>query len=151
QAFAVLVSRHAPMVLRICRRIVRNEHDADDVFQAVFMLMARKAGQVRWHACVANWLYGAALRLARNQNRRQAKNREHELLNEDSIASVSPRELESSGLESREIERVLYQELDRLPDKYRAPVVLCHLEGRSRREAASELGLTEATIKGRLE
>src|SRR5262245_37790282 len=75
RAFAVLVSRHAPMVLRICRRIMKNEHDAEDACQAVFMLIARKAGKVRWRDCVANWLYGAAVRIACNANRRRAKNR----------------------------------------------------------------------------
>jgi RNA polymerase sigma factor (sigma-70 family) len=146
RAFAVLVSRHAPMVLRISRRIMKNEHDADDACQAVFMLMARKAGKVRWHECVANWLYGAAVRIARHENRRLAKKRARELADAQSVAAAS-----GASPESSEIESVLYQELDRLPDKYRAPVVLCHLKGRSRRQTADELGLSETTVKGRLE
>lgn len=146
RAFAVLVSRHAPMVLRVCRRIMKNEHDAEDVFQAVFMLVARKSRHVRWHACVANWLYGVAVRIARQEKRRLAKHRAQELVDANSVESAA-----DAGAESSEIEGVLYQELDGLPNKYRAPVVLCHLEGKSRRQAADELGLNETTVKGRLE
>ena len=146
RAFAVLALRHAPMVLRICRRILKNEHDAEDACQAVFMLIAIKAGKVCWHECVANWLYGAAVRIARNENRRLERNRAQGLVDAHSVASAS-----DASPESGEIESVLYQELDRLPDKYRAPVVLCHLEGRSRRQTADELGISETTVKGRLE
>ncbi|HEY3963041.1 MAG TPA: sigma-70 family RNA polymerase sigma factor [Planctomycetaceae bacterium] len=146
RAFAVLVSRHAPMVLRICRRIVKHEQDAEDACQAVFMLIARKAGNVRWHACIANWLYGAAVRISRNENRRLTRNLARRLEDAHSVASAS-----DASPESAEIESLLYQELDRLPDKYRGPVVLCHLEGRSRRQTAAELGISETTVKGRLE
>ncbi|MFO1092252.1 MAG: sigma-70 family RNA polymerase sigma factor [Planctomycetaceae bacterium] len=146
RAFAVVVSRHAPMVLRICRRIMKNEHDAEDACQAVFMLIARKAGHVRWHGCLANWLYGAAVRIARSDNRRLASKRTLRLADDDVVAS-SPAAEPDSG----EIESILYQELDRLPDKFRAPLVLCYLQGRSRSQAAVELGLNETTVKGRLE
>lgn len=146
RAFAMLVSRHAPMVLRICRRIMKNEHDAEDACQAVFLLIARKAEKVRWHECIANWLYGAAVRIAGNENRRLARKRAQELVDAHRVASAS-----ATGPESGEVESVLFQELNRLPEKYRAAVVLCHLEGRSRRQAADELGLSETAVKGRLE
>lgn len=145
-AFEALVSRHGPMVLRVCRRTLKNEQDAEDVFQAVFLLLARKSRQVRWHSCVANWLYGVAFRIALQENRRMSKHRERELADAGEVVSRS-----SDELESVETERALYEEVNGLPGKYRAPLVLCHLEGKTRRQAAQELNLNETTIKGRLE
>lgn len=131
------------MVLRVCRRILRNEHDAEDVCQAVFLVLARRSGQVRWHACIANWLYGVAVRVAQHENRRMSKHRQQRLIEVGEVAAAEG--------EPRESEQTLYEELQQLPNKYRAPVILCHLEGKTRQQAAAELGVNETTVKGRLE
>ncbi len=148
-AFAALVSRHGPMVQRVCRRIVNNVQDAEDVFQAVFLLLARKSRHVRWHSSVGNWLYGVAIRIARQEHRRMSKHREQRLIDPAEIVDGSDRKIDE--LESIESERELYLDLNELPNKYRAPLVLCYLEGKTRQQAAEDLGLKESTVKGRLE
>jgi len=144
-AFAALVHRHGRMVLSTCRRILRNEHDAEDAFQAVFLVLVQKAGSIRRRECVANWLYGVAHKIALkalaanlNQKTKQYALREAPRL------VVSP---ESALLDWRPI---LDQELARLPAVYREAVVLCDLESKTRREAARYLGIPEGTLSGRL-
>lgn len=145
-AFAAMVRAHGPMVRGVCRRILGHDAaDADDVFQAVFLLLARKGGSIRRREALGSWLYGAALRLAckmRLSNaRRQA--REKQALNR---SCSDPLE----DLAWRELRPILDEELDRLPDKYRAAVVLCYLEGKTNEQAARELGCPAGTIKTRL-
>ena len=144
-AFAALVERHGPMVLGVCQRILRNEHDAEDAFQATFLVLARKASSQRWRESVGGWLYEVACRVARkaraDRARRQVRERQVAIM-----PSVDPLSL----VAGREIQAVLEDELCRLPDKYRLPVVLCCLEGSSRSEAAQQLGWKEGTVAGRL-
>jgi RNA polymerase sigma factor (sigma-70 family) len=142
-AFAALVRRHGPMVFGVCRRVLRNYHDAEDAFQATFLVLARKAAAVRCDA-VGSFLYAVAYRTcleARSVNaRRRARERQVEDL--PAPAAAPP--------EAQDWRPLLDGALDRLPDKYRVPVVLCDLEGRSRQEAARQLGVPEGTLSSRL-
>jgi RNA polymerase sigma factor (sigma-70 family) len=144
-AFAVIVRRHGPMVLGVCRRILRDRHDAEDAFQATFLVLVRKAASVMPRELVANWLYGVACHTARKARavaaRRRGRERQVAAMPEP---EVSPAEL------WEELRPLLDQELGRLPPRYRAPVVLCDLEGKTRKEAARQLGWPEGTVSGRL-
>jgi RNA polymerase sigma factor (sigma-70 family) len=144
-AFAALVRRHGPMVLSVCRRIAGNVHDADDAFQATFLVFVRKAASVHPRELVANWLYGVAYNTARKARalavRRQAREKQVTAMPEPETRE-RPVDLDLPAL--------LDQELSRLPDKYRVPLVLCDLEGKSRKEAARQLGWLDGTLSGRL-
>ena len=145
-AFAALVRRHGPMVLSVCRRIVGNVHDADDAFQATFLVLVRKASSVQPRELVANWLYGVAYHTALKARalaaRRQAREKQV-------TAMPEPEALERQNV-NLDLQMLLDQELSRLPDKYRVPIVLCDLEGKSRKEAAQQLGWLDGTLSGRL-
>ncbi len=147
-SFAVLLARHGPMVLGVCRRILGDDHEAEDVFQATFLLLARKAGTLRHPETVAAWLYGVARRLAlmarRSNNRRRQRERENAV---SVAASIDPLD----ELSARELLLILDEELARLPERYRLPLILCGLEGRSQAEAARLLGWTAGSLKNRLE
>jgi RNA polymerase sigma factor (sigma-70 family) len=145
-AFAVLLQRHGPMVWRVCQRVLRHRQNAEDVFQATFLTLARKAAAIRKHASVACWLHGVAYRLSRRLQAQQARN----LLgaaNSTSPISKDPGE-QASG---QELQAVLDEELDRLAEAYRLPLVLCYLEDRTRDEAAEHLGWSLSTLKRRLQ
>ena len=140
-AFASLVRRQGPMVLGVCRRVLGNEHDAEDAFQATFLVLARKAASVRPRGRVANWLYGVAYRTALEARRAAARRRARE-------AKAVPRaETNDSHDDLRD---VLDEELARLPDRYREVVVLCELQGLGRKEVARQLGCPEGTVASRL-
>jgi len=141
-AFEALVRRHGRMVLGVCRRVLGNSHDAEDAFQATFLVLVRKAASIRPSGMVGNWLYGVAHRTALEARRSIAKRRAKE-------AQVAPR-TESPEDTLAHLRPLLDQELPRLLDKYRAVLVLCDLEGRTRREAAQQLGLPDGTIASRL-
>jgi RNA polymerase sigma factor (sigma-70 family) len=140
-AFAALLWRHGPMVLGVCRRLLGHTHDAEDAFQATFLVLVRKAAGLRRPALVGNWLYGVACRTARQARtaaaRRQARER----------AAARPEAREEPMNDWRP---VLDQALHLLPDRYRAAIVLCDLEGKSYREAALALGCAEGTLAARL-
>jgi RNA polymerase sigma factor (sigma-70 family) len=143
-AFAALVERHGPLVWGVCRRLLRDEHDAEDAFQATFLVLARKAGSVAWRDDAGNWLYAVALRVARKA-RAQAERRrrlEREVVMESRPATHESRDAETSA--------VVAEEVGRLPEKYRRPVVLCCLQGKTYAEAAQLLGWPEGTVSGRL-
>ncbi len=142
-AFEALVRRHGPMVLGVCRRALRNSHDAEDAFQATFLVLARKAASVRPREGVGNWLYGVARRTALEAQRRNARRRGKE-------KQVSPLPESAAGPPGPDLADVLDEELSRLPDKLRLPVVLCDLEGRTRREVARQLGVPDGTLSNRL-
>jgi RNA polymerase sigma factor (sigma-70 family) len=144
-AFAALVRRHGPMVLGVCRRTAGHAEDADDAFQATFLVLARKAASIRAPARLAAWLYGVAFRTARKA--RAASDRLREREKQVSIMPQPPVEDEDRW---REVLPLLDQELSRLPDKYQVPIVLCDLEGIARRDAARELGVPEGTLSSRL-
>jgi RNA polymerase sigma factor (sigma-70 family) len=141
-AFAELVRRHGAMVLAVCRRVVRNAADADDVFQATFLVLARKAAAIRPPGAVGPWLHGVAVRTAREAVRRAARRREKE-------RSVPPRDPVPESVAS-DVRPILDAELARLPEKFRQVLVLCDMEGQSRGDAAALLQVPEGTVASRL-
>jgi RNA polymerase sigma factor (sigma-70 family) len=145
-AFAELVRRHRAMLLRLSRRILRGDQDAEDICQAAFLLLARQAASVRWQASIAGWLYQVAYRLALKARTAAARRSRHEAR---AKPTVPPDPL--AELTLGELQAVLDEELSRLPEKYRAPILLCCLEDRSRDEAARCLGWPIAAVKDRLE
>jgi RNA polymerase sigma factor (sigma-70 family) len=144
-AFEVLLRRHGPMVLGVCRRVLRNGHDAEDAFQATFLVLARKAGSLQSRHLLGGWLYGVAYRTAMKARAMTAKRRTKER-----EAGQLPRPEAAADGAPEELLAELDRELHRLPEKYRVPVVLCELEGKSRKEAARLLGLPEGTLSWRL-
>jgi len=144
RAFALLVRRHGPLVLSVCRRVLGSFHDAEDAFQATFLVLARKAGSGRWHESVGGWLFPVAFHLALKM-KAQAKRRRLDALEPDKI--VAP----AADAAPWELRTILDEELTRLPESYRAVVVLCHCQGRTRGEAAQQLGWKPGTVKIRLE
>jgi RNA polymerase sigma factor (sigma-70 family) len=150
-AFAAMVRRHGPMVLRVARRITGSRADAEDVYQAAFFVLARKAETLRWRHSVGNWLYGVAVRLAQRSRSDAARRRAHEARLGESGLSTPRGPGPPDELSLREGQQLLDAELARLPEKYRAPMVLCYLEGLSRDEAARELGWRCGLLKSRLE
>jgi RNA polymerase sigma factor (sigma-70 family) len=145
-AFAALVRRHGPLVLGVCRRVLHDGHDAEDAFQATFLALARKAGDVGRAPSVAGWLYRVAYHVAVKALARKAARQQHE--RRAAVATPADPVSEVTG---RELLRVLDDELHRLPEQLRAPLVLCYLEGKTRDEAARELGWSLGTLKRRLE
>jgi RNA polymerase sigma factor (sigma-70 family) len=143
-AFAALVRRHGPLVLATARRAAGNATDADDVFQATFLLLARRAAAIRNPAAVAGWLHGVASRMARTARRAATRRRTHES-RANPVAPPAP-----DDLSWREVQALFEQELARLPDRYRVPFVLCALGGEPRADVARRLGIQEGTISSRL-
>jgi RNA polymerase sigma factor (sigma-70 family) len=143
-AFAALVRRHGPMVLGVCRRLLGHEHDAEDAFQATFLVLARRGESVVKRESVGSWLHGVACRTALQaaaaNARRRARERQVENMPHPEVAPAEPHDWLP----------LLDRELARLPEKYRAVLVLCDLEGRPRREAARQLGVPEGTVSSRL-
>ena len=144
-AFAALVGRHGRAVLAACRHVLAEPADVDDAFQATFLLLFRRAGRVRWQESAGGWLYAAAHRLAV-----RARADRHRRAKREATAS-RPERTDGPDPSWREAVAVLHAELDELPDRHRLPLILCYLGGRSRDEAAAELGWTAAAVKGCLE
>jgi RNA polymerase sigma factor (sigma-70 family) len=144
-AFEALVRRHGPMVLGVCRRILGNRHDAEDAFQATFLVLVRKAGGLRSPDLLGNWLYGVAYRTARRARAMSARRRQKEHEAAGRSAPSAAAEVNYDHLLP-----LLDQELARLPDKYRLAVVLCDLEGKSRKLVAGLLRIPEGTLSSRL-
>jgi RNA polymerase sigma factor (sigma-70 family) len=147
-AFAVLVRRHAPMVLRVCRDVIGDPHEAQDAAQAAFLILARNASSIARRDSIAGWLYGTARRVAMRSVRDTARRRRHERRYAEATAE---RQGAGDGLPGNGRDwSGLYEELDRLPERYRAPIVLCDLEGRTHEQAASALGCPTRTLQTRL-
>jgi len=144
--FAALVQRHGPMVLRVCRQVLGDAHDAQDAFQATFLVLVRRAGSVRNRDSVASWLYGVAHRVAQRARADAARRSVHE---RRSAALAAKRVGDGDG-DQRECWPELHEEIAGLPDKYRAAVVLCYLEGLTTEVAAQKLGCPQATVLSRL-
>jgi RNA polymerase sigma factor (sigma-70 family) len=142
-AFAALVRRHGPMVWGVCRRVLASHHDAEDAFQATFLVLVRKAASVSPRELVANWLYGVAHQTARNARATAARRRSRERPVTETPEPAAP----EPGL-WRDLRPVLDQELSGLPAKYRTAIVLCDLEGKTRKDVARQLGVPEGTLSG---
>ncbi|MCI0642046.1 MAG: hypothetical protein L0Y70_23460 [Gemmataceae bacterium] len=144
-AFAALVRRHGPMVLGVCHRLLGNAEDAEDAFQATYLVLARKAASVRPRELVGNWLHGVAIRTAQRARALTAKrkSRERQVVAMPEPA-VPPQDL------WHDLRPLIDQELGRLPDIYRAPILLCDLEGKSIKDATRHLGWPQGTLAGRL-
>jgi RNA polymerase sigma factor (sigma-70 family) len=145
EAFETLVKRHGPLVLAVCNRVVNDPNDAADVFQATFLVLARKANSIRRQESVGRWLYEVAYRLGLKAKITALRRRNHE-----TRAAELPKPEPQGDLDWRELRLVLDQELHRLPEKYRGPLILCYLEGKTNEEAARELGWPVGSMSGRL-
>jgi RNA polymerase sigma factor (sigma-70 family) len=144
-AFEALVRRHGPMVLGVCRRALGDPNDADDAFQAAFLLLARKARSIRAEGSIGGWLHRVAWRIALQIRSDAARRRDQERRAAERAGEPVARD---TGRD--ETVAVIHQEIDRLPERYRRPVVLCYLEDMTYQQAAGELRWSEATTRGRL-
>jgi RNA polymerase sigma factor (sigma-70 family) len=143
--FETLVRRHGPMVLGVCRRLLRNPHDAEDAFQATFLVLVRKATTITPRDAVGSWLYGVAYRAAQKVRVAAARRRSKEV----QVAQMPEPTTVAEGM-WHDVLPLLDHELALLPQKYCLPIVLCDLEGKTRKEAARQLGWPEGTVAGRL-
>ena len=143
-AFRALVTRHGPMVLRVCCHVLDDWHEAEDASQATFIVLARKAGSIRKRDSVASWLYGVACRIAAQAKAKSARRRRHEERSAELFRTNFARE-------DPHMPRLeLYEEIERLPECLRGPLVLCYLQGCSQPEAAARLGCPIRTLQNRL-
>lgn len=147
-AFAELLRRHGPTVYGVCRRVLRNGPDADDAFQAVFLVLARRAGTIGEPGAVGNWLYGVAVRTANKARVLNAKDASRRRQNPVPLDEYPAASVPDPG--DADTLAVIETELAALPDHYRAAFVACVLNGRSRAEAARDLGWPEGTVAARL-
>src|SRR5215471_16797345 len=145
EAFAQLVHRHGPLVLGVCRQMLRQEQDAEDAFQATFLVLSRKARSIRRAEALPNWLYGVATRLATRMKAAALRRRKREVALVERPSSEPAPEGELGDLGP-----ILYEEIGHLPDKYRIPFVLCYLEGKTNEETAQQLGCPHGTVFSRL-
>ena len=152
-AFAALVSRHGPMVKRVCRSLLADPHDAEDAFQATFLVLARKAGTIRRPELLGNWLYGTAHRTARTLKTRAARRLKHE--SREAAMSLTRGSTDPEGIPDQALRReeaaIIHEEVARLPEACRMAVVLCELEGRSQEEIARLLHCSDRTLRRRLD
>jgi RNA polymerase sigma factor (sigma-70 family) len=144
-AFEALVNQHGPMVLGTCRRMLADPHDVDDAFQATFLVLARKAGSIQDADRLGPWLHGVARRIATRSRALSARRNARERSAAEEPAIEPP-----GALEAFELQAALDEELSRLPEKYRAPLVLCYLEGLTHDEAAQQLRWPVGTVRSRL-
>jgi RNA polymerase sigma factor (sigma-70 family) len=144
-AIAALVRRHGPMVWGVCRRVLRNHHDAEDAFQATFLVLIRKAASITSRDLLANWLYGVAHQTALKARATAAKRKGRER----QVTDMPEPAVTHQG-QWRDLQSLLDEELSRMPDHYRGVIVLCDLEGKTRKEAAGQLRCVEGTVASRL-
>jgi RNA polymerase sigma factor (sigma-70 family) len=144
EAFAQLVRRHGPMVMGVCKRLLRHAEDAEDVFQATFLILARKAASVANRDAVGSWLYRVAFRTAQEARAMRTRRRAKEQRLAETMHPAA------AAAEVQDWRPFLDQELSRLPEKYQAPLVLCDLEAGTRKEVARQLGIAEGTLSSRL-
>src|SRR5262249_40693696 len=144
-AFTTLLYRYGSMVLGVCRSVLPNEADAEDAFQATFLVLARKAASIRKTAAVGSWLHGVAHRAALKARARSAATEKNE-----ARAPARP-VTRTDDLAWREVQQLLHAELAGLTDRYRDPLVACYLQGKTQEEAAAQLGVAISTLKERME
>ena len=144
-AFEAIVERYGPLVWGVCRRVLRDHHDAEDAFQATFLVLARKAASVMPREKLGNWLYGVAFQTAMKARATRAKRRVRERPAWEMTEPEAVPDEHADELLSR-----LDREVTRLPEKYRMPIILCELEGKTHRQAAEQLGWPVGTVSGRL-
>ena len=144
-AFQALVARHGPLVYRVCRRVLSDANDADDAFQATFMVLVRKGASLKQPERLSSWLYGVAYRTARKVKVRSAIRFKHER-----EACPMPITTDIDQLTLQELQTILDEEIGNLPEKYALPLTLCYLEGKTNAQAAAELGWPEGSISRRL-
>jgi RNA polymerase sigma factor (sigma-70 family) len=149
-AFAELVGRHGPLVWGVCRRAVRSEPLAEEAFQAVFVVLSRKAGTLTLRTSLANWLFGVASRVAARAVRREARLKTRERIAVRRTALDRERQRETPGPEWGDMLRVLDEELAGIAEKYRGPLVACYLQGKTQDEAATDLGISIFKLRRRL-
>ncbi len=144
-AFAALVQSHGPMVWRVCHAVLRQTEEAEDAFQATFLVLARKASSIRKTESLPSWLHGVAYRIAVSAQRALMRR-----IAREATLQLRPTTDPASEVSWLEVQALLHEEVERLPEKYRAPFVLCFLEGHSRAETARRLGLKHGTVWSRL-
>jgi RNA polymerase sigma factor (sigma-70 family) len=143
-AFRVLIHRHGPMVLGVCRRVLGDEHAAEDAFQATFLVFVKKAGMLRDRGLLTNWLYGVAWKVSHKERARGQRRKAVER----QAAEQAPRLADDP--ESGELRSLIDEEIRRLPERYRMPLLLCHVEGLRHDEVARRLGCPVGTVESRL-
>ena len=146
-AFEAILRRHGPMVLGVCRRAISDQDDVDDAFQATFLILVRKAGSIRDRDTLATWLYGVARRVAVRASASARRRRARERTMAKDIAIKDPR---VARAEHDEIRSLIDAELERLPARFRAPVILCDVQGHTHEQAAAQIGCPVGTVKSRL-
>jgi RNA polymerase sigma factor (sigma-70 family) len=154
-AFALLVERHGPMVLSVCRHFLSDPNDVDDAFQATFLVLVRKAAGLRHKELLGNWLYGVACRVAQRARSQGTRWKSRfapadQIEDRDSIRSGRGFDPGAAVIHRLEEGPLIHEEVGRLPQKYRTPIILCYFEGLSHDEAATRLGWPVGTVKGRL-
>jgi RNA polymerase sigma factor (sigma-70 family) len=149
-AFRVLLNRHGPMVLAVCRRVLGDSHAAEDAFQATFLILVRKAGSVRDHNVLAGWLCGVATRVARKARAQAAHRRTVELRAAERSGQAEAHRDPGQGPEGAEVRTLIHEEIAQLPLRYREPLVLCYLEGLRHQEIAERLDCPVGTVESRL-
>src|ERR1017187_6256572 len=146
-AFEAIVGRHGPMVLSVCRRVLDDQHDVEDAFQATFLILVKKAGSIRDRDVLGTWLYGVARRVAVRARMNSRRRQSHERIG---VESLEVQDNRKDPVESNEIRAVIDDELERLPYRYRAALVLCDMEGQTHEQAAVQLRCPVGTVKTRL-
>ena len=148
-AFTTPVARHGPMVLRVCHAVLPDRHEAEDAFQATFLVLAMRVSSIRRRQSVGSWLHGVALRVAACERSRAARRRRHERRRAEMTTRTTDVESQSPIFDDDQ-ERILHEEISRLPERFRSALVLCYLEGMTHEMAAGQLGCPVGTIRSRL-
>jgi RNA polymerase sigma factor (sigma-70 family) len=149
-AFEALVRRHGPMVLRVCQRVLHDPHDAEDAFQATFIVLLRKARAIAKSESLGSWLHGVAYRIALKAKASASRRHAHEKAVDEQALPTRPAGKPPAEATWQEVRQVLDEELSRLPEKYRGPLVLCYLEGKTNDQAAEQLGWSRGMVAGQL-